>query len=215
MLVLPGYMFLVVFRFCGNGKHENVNPISVESLIATYIIILAYSAIKSVIRGLCDLSHVDMYVPLIMEFLKNLSHNNVSDTIILLVFSASIGALLGCLLTSQSVKAFVEKHLKVSMYANPWVEMPNGKLGDYVDVHLDGKSLCYRGWLNTHFEYNGETWIVIGDYIQIDPHTKQGLEDAGCNIDSKKEFIQSPQIMINLKDVTRVEFLGISKDVSD
>lgn len=142
-------------------------------------------------------------------------NNSVSNTIILLAFSASVGALLGYFLINQSVKAFVEKYLKVSMYANPWLEMPNGKTGDYVDVHLDGKSLCYRGWLNTHFEYNGETWIVIGDYIQIDPHTKRELEDAGCNIDSKKEFIRPPQIMLNLGDVTRVEFLGISKDVPD
>lgn len=217
MLVLPGYIFLVVFKFCEAGKRGNINPISIESLIASYIIMLIYTAIKAIVSNICNLfyTHTHIAIKAVVDFLRNLSRNDISNTIILLIFSVSIGAWLGHNLAKQSVKEFIEKHLKVSLYTNPWLEMPNGKEGDYVDVHLDNKNICYRGWFNTHFEHDGATWIVIGDYIQIDPLTKQELKDAGCNIDSKQEFRQPPQIIINMKDITRIEFLGIPKDSTD
>ena len=189
MLILPGFIFLVSFKFCEAGKRGETKPISIECLIASYIVKLAYAVVS--------------------KFL-GVSDNSLADTIALLIFSVLTGALLGYIKAKQSTKEFIEKHLKVSLYSNLWLEMPDSKAGNYVDVHLKDECICYRGWFDTHFEHEGETWIILGDYIQIDPHKKTEIKDAGCNIDSQKQYEEGrhPKIAINLRDTTRIEFLG-------
>lgn len=210
MVVLPGYVFLACFQFCVTSRHGNIKPVSVECVIASYMLGLLYTGIQTVIITFCDGACASEQ--LTFNFLRRQDQNKLLNTVMLLLFSAIIGVLLGRTLAKQTIKEFIEKHFTVSLFSNPWLEIPNGREGDYVDVHLKDEGVCYRGWFHTHFLYNNETWVVIGDYIQIDPHTKVELKDAGCNLGAKQGFKQSPQILVNLQDITRIEFLGIPRE---
>lgn len=213
MLVLPGYIFLLCFKFCAAGKRGEDKPISIESIIASYIMTLVYSGLRGIVGSICNSIYSNEHsgINVVIDFLRDLAHNDIFSTIILILISASLGILLGIIITRQKTKEFIEKILGVSLFSNPWLELPNGKDGDYVDVHLKNNGTCYRGWFSTHFDYNGETWLVLGDHVQIDPLTKEEVEKSGTNLNNRQDFEQSPQIVINLKDIAQLEFLGIPK----
>ena len=84
MPVLPGYVFLVCFKFCGAGSRGYVKPVSVESLIASYIVTLLYTGLKASVGAFCSSVYekAPPVIQAVISFARNIAQNVISNTII-------------------------------------------------------------------------------------------------------------------------------------
>lgn len=128
------------------------------------------------------------------------------------VLKQSLGSIIGFILATQKIKEFSEQHFHVSLFSNPWISLPNRKKGIYADVHLKEENLCYRGAFLRFFEHDNETWIVLANHYLVDPTTKKRILPEIINITTGK-FDSPPQIVINVKDVNRVEFAAVPANI--
>lgn len=188
-LVLPGYVFMKCYLFFSSEKREPTNPISISTLLTSQVLIVPYYFIKST-----------------MGYQKE-----DIDLIAILIIAALLGTVIGAILATQRIKEFAEKYLHVSLFSNPWITLPNRKKGIYADIHLKDENLCYRGAFLRYFEHNGETWLVIANHYLIDPTTKERVLPDTISKHTGK-FDSPPQIVINIKDVNRVEFAEVPAD---
>lgn len=184
--VLPGYIFIRCFLLFSAGEKEITNPISVHTLLASQLLLAPYYFVQNAL---------------------GYSKNNI-DLMIVSFIAALFGVIIGFVLTTQKVKNFFEKHFHISLFSNPWITLPNRKKGIYADVHLKEENLCYRGAFLRFFEHDNEIWLVLANHYLIDPTTKKKIipETVHKAID---KFDSPPQIVINIKDVNRVEFAGV------
>lgn len=185
-LVLPGYIFIKCFRLFSSGEKETTNPISMYTLLTSQLLLIPYFFVQNAL---------------------GYSKSNI-DLMMVSFISALLGAIIGFVLTTQKIKEFVEKHFHVSLFSNPWITLPNRKKGIYADVHLKEENLCYRGAFLRFFEHDNETWLVIANHYLIAPTTKKRLLPEVVN-KTTDMFDSPPQIVINIKDVNRVEFAGV------
>ena len=185
-LVLPGFIFIKCLLFFSTGKQGSTNPVSINTLLTSqFLLALYYSAQKA------------------------FGYDKSSIDLVLVSFVAALlGAIIGIILTTQKIKEVTEKYLHVSLFSNPWIILPNRKKGIYADVHLKEENLCYRGAFLRFFEHNNETWLVLANHYLIDSTTKTRISPETANKITDK-FDSPPQIVINLKDVNRVEFAGV------
>lgn len=189
-LVLPGYIFIKCFLLLSAEKKGFVNPISVNTLLISQFLLVPY------------------------YFLQNMLGYERSDIDLLTVsiIAAMLGSIIGFILATQKIKEFSEQHFHVSLFSNPWISLPNRKKGIYADVHLKEENLCYRGAFLRFFEHDNETWIVLANHYLVDPTTKKRILPEIINITTGK-FDSPPQIVINVKDVNRVEFAAVPANI--
>lgn len=188
-LVLPGYIFIKCFLLFFAEKKEPVNPISVNTLLISQFLLVPYYFLQSMFGY--EKSNIDL--------------------VIVSIIAALLGSIIGFILATQQIKEFAEQHFHVSLFSSPWISLPNRKKGIYADVHLKEENLCYRGAFLRFFEHDNETWIVIANHYLIDPTTKKRILPEPVNTAVGK-FDSPPQIVINVKDVNRVEFAAVPAD---
>lgn len=185
-LVLPGFIFIKCLLFFSTGNKGSANPISINTLLISQFLLVLYYSVQKAFGY--DKSNIDL---VLVSFL-----------------AALLGAIIGIILATQKIKEVIEKHFHVSLFSNPWIVLPNRKKGIYADVHLKEENLCYRGAFLRFFEHDNETWLVLANHYLIDSTTKERISPETANRITDN-FDSPPQIVINLKDVNRVEFAGV------
>lgn len=179
MLILPGSIFLLLYRFTArlpNGKFT----ISVEVVVGSYIL------------------------NLIVQVLFGEIENGVQADMLLLVVSACLGFLAGWLRTRPRVEKCVGEIFGVRIEDSVWEAIADMEQGCFVNVFLDQEQLMYKGAYRRYFPKDGETWIELQEY------SVQRTRDHVCLAEeSIYTHKGSPQhmVVINIKDITRIEIL--------
>ena len=183
MLLLPGWIFLFLYRFCARRPHKT-SVIALENIISSYVLTLCYTSVSN-------------------YFFKTTS----IVPIVLLSFSAAIGVLLGCIRVSSFVKEHVGEIFGIRLEESVWEGIADMQKGVYVRVFLEGENLVYKGIYRRYYLSSGETWIQLQEYTvrQITNVSYEEENKLPCLYSYKSKA--NHLVAINTKDIKRIELL--------
>lgn len=176
--VVPGFVFLTIL-FVHNGWSISDSAKSVWSVVISYVLYVILTIVNNWLPATCTMNTVELFG---VQFL------------------CAILVAIGCsaLIQARWFQTFVRRHWKKSIHPNVWDDMIDYDLGNTLVFTMKEQGVTYAGTFEAIEEKGLESWVVLRDYVLVDPATNTYAE-------SIIQQHHPARLMINLRDVLSVE----------
>ena len=199
---VPGIIYLTTYRFIvtDDSKVSENNYFSFGAIVVSFII---YSIVAFFITVL--------NIPCIeIEINKDLSFS--SNYLLIYIASFSLAVILGKLARVQWFEEKILGNWLKRTQNDLWFSLADRELGCYITIFLNDKDEIIRGIYYKYYNENGNTWVVVSQFIKFgfDGIIKEDHSDCNtrmaviCMSDIKKVYIDYNEKSVKIHEKVRI-----------